>query len=117
MSFIDDAITDMAAIEWYEQLLNTPVPKMERETTFMTNDIEKRFIVQTQSRSLQKKIEKLGIKPGGITFEGTPLEKWYSVPKDYVSIRKPRKGNPDIAEQSNKGVEARKEKNKPADCY
>jgi len=112
MSDIESRFVDAVVEAHEEELLNTPVPKIEKETEFMTNDKEKRYIIQTQSRSMQNLIESLGINPGGTVVQGTPDEKWYSVPKDYVSIRKPRKGRLDFAKESEKGVKARRKKNK-----
>lgn len=108
----DDTIVDMAAIEWYEQLCNAPVPKIERETIISTNSYEKDWRMETQSRSKQALMEKLGFEPFAINVLGTPNIKWYKFPDNFLSIREPRKGRLDFAIESEKGVKARKEKNK-----
>jgi hypothetical protein len=95
------------------------LPKEERETVIRTadtsifwNEAEGVATVQTHNRALQNRLEVLGIELFGEDINTKPPLKFYKVPSNWISIRPQRQGNPDIAQHSQKGVEARKRNGK-----
>jgi hypothetical protein len=60
--------------------------RLERETTIVYNEQQKTAVIWSASSVLQRRMEKLDVKPQKKLGEGC----WYEVPKSWIKVSRPR---------------------------